>query len=407
MIRRDLMLTRFNEKDIFEKSNSCIIFGRRKVGKTFFVREYSNCDYYFFVTNSNIIFDEKGEEMSFDTFFELYKILSKNNSIAIDEFHRLPSKFLDYMHFNKPKNVILLTSTLWLATRMLEEKDSSLVGIFNPIRFSLISEIDIIKNLSSLGLSSVDLIENSVYLREPILIEYYNVDIRTTVTDFLHNQKYYLKNLISEIFSEEKRQYTKLYEGILLAISSGKIVSGEISSFLFSRKLLDKDSPSLIQKNLEVLVNLGLIEKIEVFNKKKFNYRIISPLLDLYFYLITKYDYVEQEIPKDFIGEIYDKKLPFHVEDFFNSLFSKLRGLKIVKINSPEIDIALVKFKKLELLGEVKWRNSYSNKEDGIYDVLSNFDSPQKIIISKCNVVSKIKQMDISEIVEEVNNFKY
>ncbi len=202
MIKRDLMLTRFNEKDIFEKSNSCIIFGRRKVGKTFFVREYSNCDYYFFVTNSNIIFDEKGEEMSFDTFFELYKILSKNNSIAIDEFHRLPPKFLGYMHFNKPKNVILLTSTLWLATRMLEEKDSSLVGIFNPIRFSLISEIDIIKNLSSLGLSSVDLIENSVYLREPILIEYYNVDIRTTVTDFLHNQKYYLENLISEIFSE-------------------------------------------------------------------------------------------------------------------------------------------------------------------------------------------------------------
>mgnify|MGYP000542497208 CR=1 FL=1 len=175
----------------------------------------------------------------------------------------------------------------------------------------------------------------------------------------------------------------------------------------FSRRLLDKDSPSLIQKNLEVLVNLGLIEKIEVFNKKKFNYRIISPLLDLYFYLITKYDYVEQEIPKDFIGEIYDKKLPFHVEDFFNSLFSKLRGLKIVKINSPEIDIALVKFKKLELMGEVKWRNSYPNKGDGIYDVLSNFDSPQKIIISKCNVVSKIKQMDISEIVEEVHKFKY
>ena len=407
MIKKDFIIKRYNEEKIFNKSNSSIIFGRRKVGKTFFVKEQSNYDYYFFVTRSNSIFNQNNEELSFETFFELFKVISKTHIIAIDEFHRLPKNFLDYIHFNKPKKVILLTSTLWLATKMLEERDSPLVGIFNPIKFSIVSEIDIIKNLSRLNLSNIDLIENSVYLREPVLIEYYDKNIEHTIINFLFNQKYYLKNLVGEIFSEEGRQFSKIYEGILLAISSGKNISGEIASFLFSKKLIDKDSPSLIQKNLEVLVNLGLIDKIEVYNKKKFFYKIVSPLFDLYFYLISKYDYVEQDIPKEYVKEIVKVKFPYHVEDFFNSLFSKLRGLKSVKINKPEVDIALMKFKKLELIGEVKWRNEFKNKEDEIYKKLDNFDSKEKIIISKSNIASEIKQIELSEIIEECLKYKY
>lgn len=407
MIKKDLILKRYTEESIFNKSNSSIIFGRRKVGKTFFVKEQSNYDYYFFVTRANSIFNQNNEELSFDTFFELFKIISKDKIIAIDEFHRLPKVFLDYMHFNKPKKVILLTSTLWLATKMLEEKDSSIVGLFNPIKFSIISEIDIIKNLSKLNLNEIDLIENSVYLREPILIEYYEKNIETTVVNFLFNQKFYLKNLIGEIFNEEGRQFSKIYEGILLAISNGKNISGEIASFLFSKKLIEKDSPSLIQKNLEVLVNLGLIDKIEVYNKKKFYYKIVSPLFDLYFYLISKYDYVEQDISKKYVEEIFKVKFPHHIEDFFNSLFAKLMGLKIVKINNPEIDISLMKFKNLELIGEVKWRNEFKNKNDEISNKLNQFDSKEKILISKIDIKSALKQKKLKSIIKDCNGFKY
>lgn len=407
MIKKDLVIKRYNEESIFNNSNSTILFGRRKVGKTFFIKENNRYDYYFFVTRSNSIFNQNNEELSFETFFELFKIISKTNVIAIDEFHRLPRIFLDYIHFNKPKKVILLTSTLWLATKMLEEKDSALVGIFNPINFSIISEIDIVKNLSNLHLNEIDVIENSVYLREPVLIEYYEKNIKTTVVNFLFNQKYYLKNLIGEIFSEEGRQFSKIYEGILLAISNGKNISGEIASFLFSKKLIEKDSPSLIQKNLEVLVNLGLIDKVEVYNKKKFYYKIVSPLFDLYFYLISKYDYVEQDIPKKYVEEIFKTKFPYHVEDFFNSLFSKLRGLKIVKIHNPEIDISLMKFKNLEIVGEVKWRDEFENKNDEIFHKLNEFDSKEKIVISKVNIKSSIEQKSLKDIIKECNEFNY
>lgn len=401
-------LVRYHEEKIFNSTQLRLIFGRRKLGKTFFVQNSVTSDYYFFIGKSNMIFNQNKEKLTYEQFFEQYKLLSQKFHIVIDEFHRLPQEFLDYLHFEKPKQLTLLTSTLWLATKMLEEKDSSIVGIFTPIKFNLINEVDIIKNIGNkeYNLNEVDIIEHSVYLREPILVDFYSKNIKHTVTQFLYNQKYFLKNLIGEIFSEEGRQFSKLYEGILLAVSNGKVISGEIASELFSKKIIEKDNPSLIQKNLEVLVHLGLIEKISIYNKKKFYYKITSPLLDLYFYLISKYDYVEQQIDLRFIEEVYELKLPFHVEDFLAQLLAKLKHLQFTKIQNPEIDIALTKFKKLELVGEVKWRKDEKNKEDKIAQKLNEFNAKEKIVISKSEIKSKIMQLELKDIIELAKNYK-
>ena len=41
--------------------------------------------------------------------------------------------------------------------------------------------------------------------------------------------------MIGEIFTEEERYISAIYEGILRAVASGNTVSTEISSYLFSR----------------------------------------------------------------------------------------------------------------------------------------------------------------------------
>ena len=63
----------------------------------------------------------------------------------------------------------------------------------------------------------------------------------------------------------------------------------------------------------------------------------------------------------DYIKSVIEEKIPLHVEQFFRDFFSKVYGLKPVKINSPEIDVALVKFNKLKLVCEVKWKNKLKN----------------------------------------------
>ncbi len=391
-------IRRNHEFKIANSPDSIMVFGRRKVGKTFFVRNFLDFDKYFFVGKNNVVFDENNDTLNYDSFFTVFKALAAEKVLVIDEFHRLPEYFLDYLHFKKPKKVILLTSTLWLASKLLETKDSPLTGIVTPVRFSIINEIDILNELSSYNLKETELFEAAIYLREPILLSKYKGNIRKTVSQFLYTNKYYLLGLIGEIFSEEQRQFSRIYEGILFAISLGKVGSGEISSYLFSKKLIKKDSPGLIQRYLLVLIHLGLIEKLSVFGKKRFYYHITSPLLDLFFYLNSKYDYLEQELPLNFIETVVNEKLPIHIEMFFSKLFSKLYGLKVVKIDKPEIDIALLRFNKLEFIAEVKWRNSFDNKNDKIFSKLSDFSCNKKFIVSKAPINSKIKQFSLKEI---------
>ncbi|MEM3406767.1 MAG: hypothetical protein QW806_00215 [Nitrososphaerota archaeon] len=75
---------------------------------------------------------------------------------------------------------------------------------------------------------------------------------------------------------------------------------------------------------------------------KKFDlYVHDSPILDLYFYLDSKYGFSELEISEEEIRRIFMKKLPLHAEDFFRNLLAKI-DLKSGKI--VEKDIMLILF---------------------------------------------------------------
>jgi hypothetical protein len=92
---------------------------------------------------------------------------------------------------------------------------------------------------------------------------------------------------------------------------------------------------------------------------------------------------LEESIPVDYIKSVIEEKIPLHVEQFFRDFFSKVYGLKPVKINSPEIDVALVKFNKLILVCEVKWKNKLKNSD--IENTIKKFEEfvCEKFFITK------------------------
>ncbi|MEM4483881.1 MAG: ATPase, partial [Candidatus Methanomethylicia archaeon] len=161
-------------------------------------------------------------------------------------------------------------------------------------------------------------------------------------------------------------------------------VSTEISTTLFSRGLIVKDNPGVVQKYLDILTDMGIIEKFKVYGKRKFKYMHISPLLDLHFYLEEKYSYVEVDTPLKFIKNVVEIKIPIHVEQFFRSLLSKIFGLQpqLIEEKDFELDLALFKFNDLELIGEVKWRDYVSVGEvKSIEDKMGRFKGVKKILI--------------------------
>ena len=126
---------------------------------------------------------------------------------------------------------------------------SPLPGLFAEVPIGIISLDDCIKSLNKFN--KKDMVELAVLLREPIAVGYLNDmgSSREKIKDVLSYSILTVPALIGEIFSEEKRTLSAIYEGILRAVASGKENSGEISSYLFSRKLLKKLSPFCYGKN--------------------------------------------------------------------------------------------------------------------------------------------------------------
>ncbi|MGC9079996.1 MAG: hypothetical protein ACP5G1_04630 [Nanopusillaceae archaeon] len=389
-----------------------LVYGRRKTGNSFFIKNFTNYDEYFFVKRDRGIIDIKNNrEISYDYLKDLI-LREKDKRIVIDEFHRLPEDFLDFLHaYGENLNLILISSTLWFSKKLLS-KSSPILGIFEEFKIDLINEIDILKNL--MNEEGKEFIEKGIYLREPWIIPLVKDNIVDSLVKILKEQKYTISNLIGEIFLEEDKIFKETYYTILTAIASDKAKSSEISSFLFNRKIIEKDDPSIIQSYLKTLEEIGLIEKIKILNKNYYQYKIISPLLDLYFYLIGKYGYTEIDINDEEIKRVINEKISYHVEDFFRKLLSQIYGLKYGKITEKdfEVDIVLYSFNDIKVVGEVKWKNNIDKDEiKRIENNLNKFNCRKILIVPDKNnleyIPENIEIIDTNKIKEIIKNYNF
>ena len=371
-----------------------LVYGRRKTGKSFLIENFVKWDKYFFVKRSGEIFEKTAKKtLNYSAFIPLLEQLLKDKKrIVIDEFHRLPSDFLDFLHINSGQgNLIAISSTLWLSKRLLE-KDSPILGLFSEVPVYLIDERDILAGLKQYA-APEDLILLATYMREPLMLKYIRkakpIDI---LTDYFKATKFLAPLLISSVFLEEDRDFTSIYEGVVRAVAGGRTTSKEITDFLYSQRLIPRPDHGYCQQYLHNLNKIGIIEKNMIFNSKKLYYSNFSPLIDMYFYMDEKYNFSEQELSDKQIKDIIQAVAPKHIEIFVRSLLAKVFELsksKIVK-SGLEIDIALCKFKKLQVVGEVKWRNRLSSAEiKAIEEKLQGFNCRKILVVPNNGVLER------------------
>ena len=346
-----------------------LVYGRRKTGKTFLVENNLKYDLYFFVNRDRTIISKtEARQVSYDAFLEVLRIsLESGKTVVVDEFHRLGDSFFDFLHSSKKAGrLILLTSTLYLSMKLLSSS-SPLLGLFKEVRISLISLKDCLKALQGREIGKRERLELAIMLREPIAIEYFDVarSARESLADILISSINTIPALTGEIFAEEGRSMSAAYKAVIGAIASGKIVSGEISSHLFSKRLIKKDDPSVIQQYLENLLKIGILRKLEIFGKKRFVYKIESPLVRLFYYADEKYGISDRKLSMEEAARIIDEIMPRIVEDNVREFLSESLGLRetVVEAADYEIDGCLLRFKQPSVLLEVKWKQKVSNKE--------------------------------------------
>ncbi|MEM2637059.1 MAG: ATPase [Candidatus Korarchaeota archaeon] len=388
-----------------------MIFGRRKTGKTFFVRNFMEFDRFFFVERDGTVREMVStgtvREYTWREFLILFEEILGKERIVIDEFHRLPEKFMDLLHAVGMKGELtLITSTIWLAEQLL--RNSPLLGLVNPVSVGLIDELDILQGLRGV-IENRELVESAVYLREPLLIPEFVPPMRDFLARYLRRGKYIIKGLLGEIFTEEGRTLTEIYDTILKSVANGQNISTEIASILYSRGLIPKDNPALLQKHLDILVSIGLLNRFKVFGKKKFRYYHSSPLLDLHYYIEAKYG-GEAELLEQFVRKVIDERLPRHVEWFLRDLMGKKYQLVPQIIEDKEIDIALTDFNEIRVVAEVKWRKHVGTEEvKKVEEKLQQFTGAMKImIVPEKNVLERapvgIEVWDTNDIATMTDN---
>ncbi|MFH1638523.1 MAG: AAA family ATPase [Candidatus Woesearchaeota archaeon] len=403
-----MIIERKETKKLKLQRNWIFLFGRRKTGKSFLAKNFINWDEYFFIKRDKAILSEKEGLLGYETFLNILKRQLKNDKIiVVDEFHRLGDDFLDIIHsLERNGKLIVISSTLFLSKQLLGKR-SPILGLFAEMPLKIISLDDTLKALNKLklDLSKKELLENAILLREPITVMSFdkNQKARNTFSEVILGSIKTVPALVGEIFLEEEKTLSAVYEGILRAIAVGKTVSTEIANYLFSKKLIINNDASIVQQYLKNLIEFGIIKRIQVYNRKKFIYKHISPLVSLFYYADEKYNVSEREVTEKEIIRIIDEVMPKIVEDNIRELFAIKYGFieTIVETKDYDIDAYLLKFKKPEMAIEIKWKRKVSKEDIAKAEKnLEKIDAKRKILFvaDKSLVHSKLETLDISDL---------
>ncbi len=368
-----MIIRRYREEERWKHTGPWrLVYGRRKTGKSFFVREFTEWGRYYFVLPNGSLRDVvSGKELSLDALIAILPDLL-DEGIVVDEFQRLGRNFPEVLHsIGRRGKLTLITSSKYYAREMLSGR-SPLLGLVSPFPMGLISPSDVLKACKNLELA--------VFIREPWL-----VGIVRELGDVVSHINL-VPALLGEIFKEEERKLTDTYEAILLGISRGANTHGELRSFL-SGKIKEANS---LSSYLKIMEEIDLIKKVKVWGNTRYRYMYFhaSPVVDFYYYLY-RFGYPEVMLPLRTLERYLRSRLPHYIEAFVREFLSEYFGLpegiyiERSREEITEIDVALGR-KRIEVVAEVKWKERLTRKEvREIEEKLGRFEEARKILFVK------------------------
>ncbi len=401
------IIPRSEVEEISSPTGWVLVFGRRKTGKTFLLRRMVPHDYYFFVTRGGEIFDASREEveaLSYPVFLErLKRLLAEEVVIVVDEFQRLPEMFLDFLHYIKPLSkakVVLVGSSIQVSKKVLSKR-SPLLGVVKPVRIGLVKPLDIVSALSR-DMEPYKVLQLAPLLRDPWILEFvdYKESIEEVVKQVIQAIRFSCKGLIGEVFLEEDRELTERYEAVLRAIADGYRTPGLIANYV-SNVMGGVFKSHDVKKYILNLLEIGLVKRERIFSRKRYLYRIESPLLDLFYFLDVRFGFYEIDTPLDLLVSKAIDKLPLYYEEFIVELLAQLLGAEVQKSIEPELDGILVKAGKPVAVVEVKYGEAHRG------DIYKFLAKTEKFRCRKIFVAKEAEEVEGIEVLTPNETVKY
>lgn len=337
-----------------------MVYGRRKTGKSFLVRNFERYDEYYFVKRDRTVITTDGwTEVGQDVLIDrLGRGLRDGKTYCIDEFHRLGDAFLDTLHSMEVSGRLILISSTQHLSRSLVSRSSPLLGKVKEVRVPPIDYTDL---LASTGWTGKERYEMLAFMKEPLVIaQGYSDPVEVLLGTLLT-----VPALIGEIFTEEDRMLSSTYEAILRSCAVGRSTSGEVSSYLFARKMIMRDDPSLVQQYLRNLTDIGVLRRYDVWGKKRNVFKHASPLMGAFYALDERYGISDRELTRKEARPLLDEVIPRTMEDVLRDCIAdRLGSVPYLDLSAEgEVDGILIRFNRPVALVEVKWKKRLDKKD--------------------------------------------
>ena len=329
-----------------------LVYGRRKVGKTYTLKKSTNWDAYMLALKSGQILSERRDGSikiynSADAAKDAALMLKNGNTVIMDEFQRLSEEDWSVLALAHPNGRLMASGSSFGMLNKIFDKRSPMLGLFQPFRIGLISYADTVAALHKNGLDDRMALLWGTILRDPWIVPM--VDIgkppHEELARIMDSLIMASEGLVSEVFEEEDRALTKLYDSVLRLIANGLWRPAEIAGVLSSTGAI-KGGMSTITGILDKLVKMGLVERIRLLNAKgsKYYYRLASPIVSIAYYMDQRYRISESNAPAK--PKIVEALLGREAERSVSELLSMHSGLESAYAMLPEgtgdIDIVLL-----------------------------------------------------------------
>jgi hypothetical protein len=378
-----MQVLRTEVSQLFENNSWVLVYGRRKTGKTYILRNLIEYDLYFHVrSDGSITGSDMGKDILPEQLAGIISVPLRNGEVVVvDEFQRLPDHFFDDISLSHPDGKLILTGSSMKFVNKMMSRNSPLLGLLFPVHISTIDPVDILKCLSK-EFSPERSIELAPFLQDPWTIPI--MEGNFNMESFIQTLKYIVPGLIGEVFTNEEKELSRTYEAILTLMGSGIHDVGKIANILYTRGVISNPGSNYVFPYIKNMQKMGLIRQDRYFKGKKNRYSLVSAPMELFHYLNSRYDLEIRQFSYNEISTTVDKFINLSVERFIGDLLAKIYDgrIELIKSHDMEIDVMITKRNKPFLIAEIKWGKAKLKDIINFQEKVDSFNC-RKIFISK------------------------
>ena len=329
-----------------------LVYGRRKTGKTWLLRRCYPWSIYATVTRSGeCIWEERGREPGFIGLDECVKrtitlLRRSGGGVVVDEFQRMPVKYWDLLAQVSPESergFVACGSSMGVVGRVFDKR-SPLLGLFEAFHVDIASMPDTVTSLRRHGLPGVEAVLWAVVVRDPWVLRHLSPEGTPWLLLSRHAASLVpvSRGLVGEVFLEEERQLTRIYDSVLEYLAMGYWRAADIAARLYSAGLSSSAHPGIATGILGVLEQVGLVEKIPLWGTRraKVYYKHRSALLSLLYRVASIVEETGREPDPQVILAGYGVELQFAIGELLAEHYGLRRAYSIR--GTRDIDVVLL-----------------------------------------------------------------